>query len=223
MILVFYRWHMFFHLEVRIPFFLDDVAKVMSFLNCTQFLHHFCYLNDTKSRYALMGLPDWTGMFRAYVWLEGCVSTRRVVRTSPGLFFPTRRVVNFSPGLVWAMLRPARGVTALCIRRRWMVGTRWGCVWNLVRSSFHSLSIYVIYSLTNHSPVHRVLVCCWYSWVYGVKVRSFKPSHHPVPPCFCGFRCEYLKIQAFTPETADIERKTYSVWTGEYFFGEKFA
>ena len=32
---------MFFHLEVRIPFFLDDVAKVMSFLNCTQFLHHF--------------------------------------------------------------------------------------------------------------------------------------------------------------------------------------
>lgn len=34
---------MFFHLEVRIPFFLDDVAKVMSFLNWTQFLDFFVY------------------------------------------------------------------------------------------------------------------------------------------------------------------------------------
>ena len=34
---------MFFHLEVRLPFFLDDVAKVMSFLNWTQFLDFFVY------------------------------------------------------------------------------------------------------------------------------------------------------------------------------------
>ena len=123
----------------------------------------FCYRNDTKSRYALMGLPDWTGMFRAYVWLEGCVCQLGELSAQvQDLFFLLAELWIVVPdlcglrcGFVEAQpwCEPLTG--------EWLVGRGQVLVKPCVRQ-LQSLLIYVNYSRKNHSLVHRMLVYDWF-------------------------------------------------------------